>query len=96
MFIGVARFELFLVTQPHSLKQKRSIVNRVKAHLRNKLEVSISEVDFQDVWQRCAIGLACVSGDQLMVRRLLERASELLETCHDVEVTDEVWEVQSW
>lgn len=96
MFVGVARFELFLTSQPNSLKAKRSIVNRVKALLRNKLEISVSEVDLQDIWQRCAVAIACVSGDQIMAKRLLEQASDLLANCHDIEVTDEVWEVQSW
>jgi uncharacterized protein len=96
MFVGIARFELFLVSQPHSLKEKRAILNRVKAHLRNRLPISVAEVDFQEVWQRAGLGICCINSERLVAQRLLEQASDLLATCHDLEVTSEEWEVQSW
>lgn len=96
MFVGVARFDLFLVSQPHSLKEKRAILNRVKAHLRNRLPVSVAEVDFQEAWQRAALGVCCISAEQLVAKKQLEQVSEMLATCHDLEVTAEEWEVQSW
>jgi len=46
----------------HSLKEKRMVVKSLIAKTRNKFNVSIAEVDAQDVHQTIVIGLACVTG----------------------------------
>ncbi|MEA2476603.1 MAG: uncharacterized protein QOC87_802 [Actinomycetota bacterium] len=61
MFIGVARFELFIPAST-SLKDKRQVLRSVIDGIRKRYNVSIAEVDFQDLWQRAAIGVTCVSG----------------------------------
>ena len=96
MFIGVARFELFLLAQPHSLKEKRAIVNRLKDAIRNRLELSVAEVDAQDVWQRTVLGVACVSPDQKIARKMLDDSAKILVSFPDVEVTAEEIDVSSW
>ena len=45
----------------HSLKGKRGVIKSLMARLRNEFNVSVSEVDAQDVWQRAVIGVVCVS-----------------------------------
>jgi uncharacterized protein YlxP (DUF503 family) len=44
----------------------------VKDRIRNRFNVSIAEVDFQDKWQRALIALATVSNEQGHVSRTLE------------------------
>ncbi|MEA5012147.1 MAG: DUF503 domain-containing protein [Angelakisella sp.] len=46
----------------HSLKEKRMIVKSLIDKTKNKFNVSISEVDEQDVHQTIVLGLACVTG----------------------------------
>ena len=41
-----------------SLKAKRSELNAVKALLRERLHVSVSEVAYQDTWQRSTLAVA--------------------------------------
>ena len=60
MFIGIARFELFIPAST-SLKDKRQVLRSVIDGIRRRYNVSIAEVDFQDLWQRAAIGVTCVS-----------------------------------
>ena len=38
-----------------SLKAKRAELNRVKAHLRQRLGASVAEVEYQDTWQRSTL-----------------------------------------
>src|SRR5918999_3722860 len=45
-----------------SLKAKRSGLNRVKAHLRERLGASVAEVAHQDTWQRSTLAVALAGG----------------------------------
>ena len=60
MFIGVGRFELFIPASG-SLKDKRQVLRSVSGTVARRFNVSIAEVDFQDLWQRTALGVSCVS-----------------------------------
>lgn len=59
MYYAVGRVDLHLPAC-HSLKEKRAVLNRLKARLANRSHASIAEVDHQDLHQRCALGLAFV------------------------------------
>ena len=96
MFIGIARFTLFLTEQPHSLKEKRSIVSKVRETLKNRLQVSAAEVGLQDVWQRAAIGVACVSSDKKVAEKMLDGVRQLIESFPQVEITEEERDVDAW
>jgi uncharacterized protein YlxP (DUF503 family) len=61
MFVGAYRIELF-IPHAHSLKEKRSVVNGIKNRLAH-LNVSVAEVDGQDLWQRATLGVAAVSAE---------------------------------
>ena len=53
--IGVLTLELRLENS-HSLKEKRHVVKSLKDRLRHKFNVSVAEIDYQDLWQRAAAG----------------------------------------
>jgi uncharacterized protein YlxP (DUF503 family) len=62
MIVGTATVEIFI---PHSgsLKAKRSVVKRILERVRGKFNVSISEVDHLDKWQRSVLGVAVVANE---------------------------------
>ena len=66
---------------PHaqSLKDKRMIVRSLKDRLRAKFNVSVSEVDHQDLWQRAQLGVVIVGPDEKFLKKVLEEASEAAE-----------------
>ena len=70
MVVGLLRLELHLPAA-NSLKAKRSVVNHVKERLRTRFNVSVAEVDHQDLWQRATLGVAVVSGDQGVLDKVL-------------------------
>ena len=43
-----------------SLKDKRKIIQAIIARIRSKYNISITEVDYHDLWQRSLIGFAAV------------------------------------
>ena len=53
------RLELHLPASD-SLKAKRSVLNRVKERVRSGFNASVAEVEYQDLWQRAALGIAIV------------------------------------
>ena len=77
MFVGVYRIEIFL-PDSHSLKDKRSVLTRLKTRLRD-LGVSTAEVDGQDLWQRAVLGVAAVSAEPRWLDDLPARMGTILE-----------------
>jgi len=76
---------------PHSrsLKDKRRAVKSIIGKVRNRFNVSIAEVDANDVWQSAVIGMACVSNDAAHAHGLLEKAVQMIcNTRLDAELAD--------
>jgi Uncharacterized protein conserved in bacteria len=62
MFVGVLQVELY-IPGSGSLKAKRRVVRSLKDRIRANFNVSVSEVDAQDKWQRAVVGIACIGSD---------------------------------
>jgi len=79
--IGVLTLELRLENS-HSLKDKRHVVKSLKDRLRNKYNVSVAEIDYQDLWQRAAVAAVTVASDHTRAEQVLQsveaEASSLL------------------
>jgi len=60
MHVGVCQLELRL-PENHSLKGKRQVIKSIITRLQNKFNISVAEVDNQDLWQLATLGIACVS-----------------------------------
>ena len=70
MVVGILRVELH-IPESNSLKAKRQIVKGIKDRIRNKFNVSIAEVDNNDLWQRASLGVSMVSNDKQFVKQVL-------------------------
>jgi uncharacterized protein len=77
MYIGVARFDLFIPSSS-SLKDKRQVVRSVSAAVRNKFNVAVAEVDHQDLWQRTALGVSCVSESAGQCNKVLQEVEKVV------------------
>ena len=75
MFIGVARYEIF-IPESTSLKDKRGVLRSITSVVTKKYNVSIAEVDHQDLWQRSALGISCVSGTMSQCRKVLQEVEK--------------------
>lgn len=85
MVVGSVIFTLG-IEQAFSLKDKRKILNSLKAKLRNKFNIAVSEVGLQDVWNRSELAVVSVSGDRKRLDSLLSGVMNFMESFHDVEV----------
>ena len=87
MKVGCCQVRFYLHGN-NSLKGKRKVVLSMKDRVRNKFNVSISEVGDQDSWQNIQLGLAAVGPDAPYLDGLLKQAVDFLENLHLAELTD--------
>src|SRR5207247_11298621 len=73
--IGVLTLELRLENS-HSLKDKRHVVKSLRDRLRNKFNVSVAEIDCQDLWQRAVVAAVTVSSDKVHAERVLQSVED--------------------
>ena len=102
MIVGAALIELH-VHGSQSLKAKRGVVRSIKQRLRNRFNLSVSEVGGQDTWQRAVIGLAAAGQERTRVRGVLEAAIRFVEDTRlaevvnsDVELLELPFEEEPW
>lgn len=67
------------IPHAHSLKDKRMILRSLKDRLRTKFNVSVAEVDHQDLWQRAKVSAVTVGSDEIFLQKVLQEASEEAE-----------------
>lgn len=60
----------------------------MKDRIRNRFNISIAEVDYQDKWQRALIALAAVGNERGYVTRSLEEAVSAIESMGLAEIVD--------
>lgn len=67
------------IHESDSLKAKRKIVQSITSRLRQRFNVSVAELDFQDKWQLCRIGVGAVGNDGRMLDSRLRKALDAIE-----------------
>ena len=77
----------------HSLKEKRMIVKSLDAKLRNRYNVSASEIDEQDTHQIIVIGVAAIVPHNAFADSLMEDISQFVEENTEAEIIDEEREI---
>ena len=76
-----------------SLKSKRKVVSSITSKLRQRYNVAVAEVDFQDKWQRCRIGVSAISNDSRVVENQLRKALDMIEGTGLVVILDSEFEI---
>ena len=85
IIVGLCTIELFL-PDSQSLKDKRQVLLSVKDRLHQKFNLSVAEVDGQDLWQKAVLGLACVANDGRHVNQVLDQALNMIRSNPAVEI----------
>ncbi|WP_273125594.1 DUF503 domain-containing protein [Metabacillus sp. HB246100] len=84
--IGYANCE-FILYDTQSLKEKRAVLQRVLTRTKQKFNVSVSEIDFQDSWQRTKIGIVAISSSKVQTERELNNTLKFLDSFPEIERT---------
>ena len=87
MYVESARL-IYYLPQSTSLKDKRQVCRSLIDKTRKRFNVSIAEVDTQDMHQTLTIGVAVVSGGASHARKSLDEIIRFMEEHADAELTD--------
>ncbi len=88
MNVGVLSIRLRL-PENLSLKGKRQIIRPIISRVASKFNVSVGEVDHQDLWQLSTLGVAVVSEDRHFTNEVLSNVVAFITGSHfDVEILD--------
>ena len=87
MHYAVLRLEL-RVRDSRSLKEKRAVLLHLKERLRHRFHLSVQEVDYQDLHQRAALGVALVANSAAAGRDALLAVRREVESDPRVVVID--------
>jgi len=88
MNIGVCRVS-FRLPENLSLKGKRRVLKSITTRVRSKFNVSVAEVDDQNLWQLATLGICCVSNDKRYTNEVLSKVVDLIVNGRfDVEILD--------
>jgi uncharacterized protein YlxP (DUF503 family) len=78
----------FYIPHAASLKDKRQVCRSLIDKTRQRFNVSVAEVDTQDIHQTLTIGVAVVSGDTSHAQRSLDEIIRCMEEHADAELTE--------
>ena len=87
MFIGVCTIEMH-IPESGSLKTKRHSLKSLKDRIRSRFNVSVAEVDHNDLWQKSSLAVAAVSNDKSHLNQTLDHVVNLVRSVREVHLLD--------
>ncbi|MBO1510370.1 DUF503 domain-containing protein [Metabacillus bambusae] len=76
-----------IIYDSQSLKDKRAVLQRVLTRIKQKYNVSISEIEFQDTWQRTKFGIVSISSSKVQTERELQNVLQFIDSFPEIERT---------
>lgn len=76
-----------VIYNAQSLKEKRAVLQRILTRLKQRYNIAVAEVGYQDVWQRTEIAIVSVSSDRVACEREVQKALEMIDSFPEIERT---------
>jgi uncharacterized protein YlxP (DUF503 family) len=76
-----------------SLKGKRKIVKSIITRLRNNFNVSVAEVESNDIYQKAVIGFSLVGNNRKVINSKIDKIFNLAEELNLAEIIDSEMEI---
>jgi len=92
MHVGAMTVGLF-IGESSSLKEKRRHLKSVIEKIKSRFNVSIAEVDHQDLWQRSTVGVSCVSNERVQIDKVFSSVINFIENHGSVEIIEYHYEM---
>ncbi len=87
MIIGILKLDIE-IDFATSLKDKRAVLNRIKERVRRKFNVSIAEVEGNELHNYAGLGVAFVTNEQKFANQVLCKVVDEVETIKDCVLAD--------
>ncbi|MFT4413606.1 DUF503 domain-containing protein [Fredinandcohnia humi] len=90
--IGYAECEC-IIYDANSLKEKRAVLQSVITRLKQRFNISVAEVDYQDTWQRTKIAIVTVSSSRRQSELELNNALNFIDSFPELDrtITEYEW-----
>ncbi len=75
------------------MKDKRRIIKSLTSRIRSSFNVSVSEVNCQDLWQRSELGVAFLTNEVRFTQSVLGRIMDFVKREKDIIVIDSKIEI---
>lgn len=92
MTIGCLQAKLS-IPEARSLKDKRMVLRSLKDRMLNKMNVSVAEVDHQDLWQSCVLAVVTVAAEKETVEQRLSDVSDFIRSFPQIVLIDLMVEI---
>lgn len=92
MIVGIAKISLHF-PDSSSLKVKRADLNSVIQRIKNRFNVSIAEVEDQELWQKATLGIAYVSITDFQAKKTLQSIHNFIDSLGRGIITDFITEL---
>ncbi len=87
MPVGILELDLY-IPECTSLKEKRVIVKGLKDKVRSRFNVSVAEIDGQNLWQRSRLLVAVAAADTRGANTLLSKVVNFVERERGLQLLD--------
>ncbi|WP_284139992.1 MULTISPECIES: DUF503 family protein [unclassified Virgibacillus] len=76
-----------IMYEGNSLKQKRSVLKRLINKIRKDFNVSVTELDYHDLWQRTKLGIVTISNDYVHAEKVIHDVLRVIDSYAEMERT---------
>jgi len=87
MVVGILQLRI-MIRDAQSLKDKRRIVRSLRDRIRNRFNVSVSEVDSLDRRQQATLGVALATNDRVFADQVLAKVVDLVRATPGASLID--------
>ncbi len=57
----------------HSLKEKRKRLNSIKERIKNRYNIALAELEYQNKWQRSKIGIVTLNNEKRVIESTFQK-----------------------
>ncbi|MFS8650508.1 MAG: DUF503 family protein [Caldibacillus sp.] len=76
-----------LIYDVQSLKEKRAILQRIITRIKQRFNVAICEMDYQELWQRTALSIVTVASSKVVAEREMQKVIHFIDSFPEIERT---------
>lgn len=87
MTIGIINLNIY-IPESNSLKAKRQVLHSLKANLRNKFNIAVTQIDEEDKWQKAQLAIVGVEKNKAVMNSSLSRIINFIENFRCIELID--------
>ncbi len=72
----------------HSLKEKRKRLKSIKERIKNKYNIALAELEYQNKWQRTKIGIVTINNEKRVIESVFQKIIQESDDNIDGEIID--------